>query len=152
MSTTLIDSPAQIVQALLVQLGLATDPVLNPGAAWPAFVRSEPNVPDDCITVKDTAGVSDGRSMINGELWEHYGFQIRVRSTSDQVGWNQAEAIREGLAKVYMATVKTPDNQRWTVQAVTGIKEVLPLGKDTSASKRSLFTVNAMLPLIVPLT
>jgi len=46
-------STAGIVQQLLIDLNLATDPTV--GSEWPVYCGYEPDDPDDCITVYDTA-------------------------------------------------------------------------------------------------
>lgn len=141
---TLVDSPAEIIRQLLIDLGLATA-----ASTWPVFATGEPASPDNCITVTDTVGTSDGRSMIDGELYTHFGFQVRVRSTDHDTGWLKAAVIRTHLARsVYQRTVAM-DIQRYFIQAITNIGQVLPLGKEVAVSKRSLFTVNATVPIRV---
>jgi hypothetical protein len=70
-----------VIQQVLIELGLGTDPDTDPGEAWPVYSGSEPggqDAPDNCLTVYDTDPKPDGRSMLDGETWQHYGLQIRI--------------------------------------------------------------------------
>ena len=141
MPQTLTHSPADIVRRVLIDLGLGVDP---PSTPWPVFASGEPDTPDNCITVYDTAGLDHGRSMIDGELFGHNGVQVRVRSNSHATGWTKADAIQTGMAKsVYQETV-TISGQAYLVHAIAKIGDVLTFGKETPTSKRSLFTINAL--------
>lgn len=140
----LADSPAEIIRQLLIDLNLATV-----SATWPVYATGEPASPDNCITVYDTVGFSDGRSMIDGELWTHYGFQVRVRSKDHNTGWLKADSIRTTLAQsVYERTVAI-DDEHYFVHCIARIGQVLPLGKERGVSERSLFTLNATVPIRV---
>ena len=143
MPQTLSHSPAQIVRQLLIDLSLGTLP--SASGSWPVYATHEPNTPDDCVTVYDTAGTDDGRSMISGELWGHDGFQVRVRGKDHDTGWLKADAIQAGLAEsVYDRTVRV-SSSAYLVHAITRIGDVLTLGTEAPTSKRSLFTINATL-------
>ena len=142
MPATLLHSPAHIVQRLIVSLGLGTLP--SAAGSWPVYATAEPQDPDNVITVYDTAGQSDGRSMIDGELFEHNGIQVRVRATTHEVGWPKADAIQTGLAlSVYDETV-TIDGTAYLIHSINRIGQVIPIGKETPLSKRSVFTINAL--------
>lgn len=141
----MVHSPAEVIRWLLVALGLGTDP--NLALAWPIYATNEPNEPDDCITLYDTTGTQDGRSMVDGELFQHFGFQVRVRSTDHRTGWVKAEAIRQALAKSIYQNLVSRDGSRYLVWCAAKISMVLVIGKDTPRSKRSLFTVNAVAPI-----
>lgn len=135
------DSPADVVRWILVALGVGTDPEL--GSAWPVYCSSEPDRPDNSITVYDTDGTDNGRTMVDGKLQRLFGFQVRVRSDSHGTGWTKADAIQTALAEsVYQETV-TVNGRSYLVHAVSRIGDVLPLGKESPTSKRSLFTLNA---------
>ena len=140
--TSLAHSPADILRRVMIAVGIGTAP--EAVDAWPVYAAGEPDVPDNVLTVYDTAGVQDSRSMIGGELSTHYGVQIRIRSKTHPVGWARADLVRHSLARgIYQAQV-TIDTVTYLVHAVVGIGTVIPLGKDGSNTKRSLFTLNAM--------
>lgn len=144
MPGNLLDPPSEIAAVLLIDLGLGTDPEDDPSGEWPVYASQEVDLPDDCLMTFDTAGRSAGRSMIDGDLLGHAGFQVRVRSTDVPTGWAKANEIRNGLAKnVLNARVRVGANE-YAVQAVSGIGDVLAPGKEEE-SERSIFTVNALL-------
>jgi hypothetical protein len=133
-------SPAQLIQRVLIAHGLGADP---PAGPWPVYAAHEPDGPDDAVTVFDTAGTGDGRSMLDGTPWFHYGFQVRVRAVDHLSGWRKADAIRTALATaVYRETIVLGPDQ-YLMHAVTALGDVLVLGKEVPASKRRLFTLNA---------
>ncbi len=145
------NSPAEIARQLLVDLGIGVAPA-TPPSDWMAYDSSEPSIPDNCLTIYDTAGSSDGRYMHDGELRYHYGLQFRIRSKDHPTGWVKADALRTALSQVYVQHV-TIGSTNYVVHAITKIGEILVLGKDAPNSKRSLFTVNttiAFSPYIPP--
>lgn len=138
--------PSQIVQKVFIALGLGTQPAS--GAVWPIYVTSEPDVPDNVITIYDTQGTPQGRAMVTGEIEENHGIQVRLRSTTVQVGRPKLEAIRRAMAmSVYDETV-TIDSKIYLLHAFARIGQIIDLGKDAT-SKRSLFTLNTELTLRV---
>ncbi len=143
-TSSLTHSPAEIIRAVLLQLGLGTDPTpwaSGIGNPWPVFASGEPNTPDDCITCYDTVGVDHGQSMVDLELYVHYGVQIRVRSNDHRTGWVKANDVREQASKFGQQSI-TIDGSVYLVWAVAKMGQVLPIGKETPTSKRSLFTLN----------
>ena len=133
-------SPADISRWALIALGLGSDP--DEVAAWPIFATGEPTSPDDCITVYDTAGNDDGRAMTSGELFSHYGIQIRVRAVDHETGWVKADSLRTVMSQQVNALLLAVGSSNYLVHAFTKIGVVLPIGKDAPKSKRSLFTIN----------
>lgn len=147
MPNTFDHSPADVLRRLLIQLGLGTAPETRPLESWPIYASNEPSDPDNCITVYDTAGTDDGRSMIDGELFGHYGIQVRVRSLDHATGWLKADAIQTALAETVYDNAVTIGGSSYLVHSANKIGDVLALGKDVSDTKRSLFTLNAVLSL-----
>lgn len=139
----MLHSPAAIIAKLLVAAGAGSDP---PAGPWPVFVANEPTNPSNCVTVYNTAGTSDGRSMLDGAVFTHPGIQVRVRS-DDESGWLKAEALRKLLAEgVRQASVVVGD-ATYTVYCCARISNVIPLGKEAPTSKRSIFVVNCTVAL-----
>lgn len=143
MSTALTHSPAHVVGQLLLDLGLGTDP--DDGGAWPVHVATEPNSPNNVLTVYDTAGSSQGRSMIDGELFAFFGFQVRVRAKDHVTGWTKASAVRNALAEDVRLASVTVEGTEYLVWSVDGLGQVLALGKDRPPSDRFVFTLNGLL-------
>lgn len=139
-SEHLTHSPARITRRLLIDLGLVTE-----SGNWPCFVGAEPDAPDQCVTVYTSPdGVSDGRSMIDGEPWEHPAVQVRVRAASELAGHEKASAIREALAAVHRRPVAT-EGTGYVVQCYSRIGTVTDLGYGPSGGKRRIFTISATL-------
>lgn len=146
MSTALSHRPADVVRWLLIALGQGSDPTQLsskgvPSGLWPIYVNAEPNAPDNCITLYDTDQVDFGRSMIDGESFQHYGIQLRVRSSDDKTGGAKIEAMRVFINEQIYERHVTVDGHDYEVQSVfaTG---VLTLGMDNPNSKRMLYTSN----------
>ena len=149
MAGLLFHSPADIARWLLVQLGQGTDPTVTPLGAWPAYESVEPNAPDNCITCYDTTESSDGRVMIDGERQQHYGIQVRVRSATAKLGYAKAIALAIALDGVVgigvTGTTLVPNS--YLVPEVSVRGGVLYIGLDNPTTKRTLHTVNAILPI-----
>jgi hypothetical protein len=148
----LTDSPAQIVQALLVQLRIASDPGSAATLPWPVYAPDLPDMPDACLRVTDTLGTEFGKSQPDGELLVHHGFQVLVRSTDHPTGWRQADLVRDALAKrCRLTTVAAPLGtggaapRSYLVFNINGIGPVLTLGLDNPTSRRRVFSINAKL-------
>ncbi len=142
MSTALQHSPADVVAQLLMDLGGVSDPVGDPGQPWPCWVSSERSEPDDAVTVYDTVPQDDGRAMFDGETFHHYGFQVRVRSTTHKDGFAKADALHTLMDEGFYDRVVTVDGVQYRVHSISGTT-LLSLGRNVPNDKRSLFTINA---------
>lgn len=145
MSGALSHSPAVVVAKLLVDLALGA----ASGQTWPVFTSEEPDgvgVPDAVITTYDTSGTSSGKTHADNERQEHHGVQVRIRSSTHDVGYTKARAIATALDAVNNATVGV-DSSSYNVVATTRTSDVLSLGRETPVSNRRLFTVNFLVAL-----
>ncbi len=137
-------SPADVIRHLLIQLGEGSDPgdgTTPPTQPWPVYKGVSPSSPDQILVVTDTQGQVDGVSMLDGELYQHYGFQVKVRDTSEPS--TKAEQIRQAFAGRTRLVTVTIGSARYLVWKVAKVGQVLYLGKPPG-TKRSQFTVNAM--------
>ena len=142
-------SPADVVRWLLVgsPLNLGADPTVLPLGAWPLYESNEPSTPDNCVTLYDTDGKDDGRSMIDGQVLDHYGFQVRIRSVDKSTGRVKADAIRDALmGAIYQNGVVIGAANYW-VHCIANIGRALFIGTDSPNTKRSLHTINAVVSL-----
>jgi hypothetical protein len=148
MSVALQHSPADVTARVLVALGLVADPETDPpGSPWPVFVADEPDRPDNCVTVYDTTSTNDGRSMRDGENWQHRGIHVRVRAIDHPTGSAKAEAISVALAEdVYRETVVI-GAATYSVHCFAAVGDPISLGKEVPESRRFLFTINATLAI-----
>jgi hypothetical protein len=134
-------SPADVIRWLLVQLGQGSDPTLSPLQPWPVYASSEPNEPDDVLTVYDTTPQGDGRIMLGGMQQVHWGVQVRVRSTIHVDGWKKAKGLEAALSEEVAYTTVNVGAVPYVVYAVS-TSSVLVLGKEQPSTRRSLFTCN----------
>lgn len=147
----LSNPPSEIVAWLIIELGLGTDPLSEPQGAWPTCSDNEPSAPDNVVTVYDTQGIDDGRTMYDGEVLRHWGFQVRVRSTDKLTGWQKTDAIRDALERqVKDNTVNVPADigtgvTQYHVHCIARIGQTLSIGTDAPNTKRHLHTLNALL-------
>lgn len=135
-----------IIRYMLIGLGAGTEPEATTAPdsrTWPIYYPTEPERPDNCITVQTTQGVSTGRRMVDGKVTRQLGFQIRIRGRDDLVGYAKAKAILQLLEESVRLTEVAISGTSYTVQCVVGIGDIIPLGTEPNGS-RSLFTINAL--------
>lgn len=140
----LTHSPADILAAHLIQLGLG---VASSTADWTVRVDKEPSDPDRCITVYNTEGQGDGRSMIDGDSWDEYGFQVRVRGRSSQEAWKKAADIEDLIQSVpqsYNRTVNV-DGTAYVLLCCVKVSQPIRVGVDSPQGRRHLVTVNGLI-------
>jgi hypothetical protein len=86
-----------------------------------------------------------------GQLWQHYGLQIRIRSVDHYTGWTKADSIRVAISETVYVPVVVVDTNQYVVHCFAGISPVLTVGKDIArGSKRSIFTINCLLVIDIP--
>lgn len=149
---TLVHSPSEVILQLLIDMGLAGNPVDASGLPkttlpdWPAYDSSEPDGPDNTITVYDTTSRLSGRASPTGYVMEHFGIQIRVRGSSKPVAWTKARNVAVTLDEdfgAYRRTV-TIGSSSYLVQSVNRTGGVQRMGKETPTSKRFVYTINVL--------
>lgn len=142
MSALLDHSPSDIVRNVLIDLGLGSDPAAN--QVWPIFASGEPDKPDSCITVYDTAGIDLGRIQFDGEREESYGIQVRVRSAAHTAGHKKTNEIAIALDKDLLDMNISLGASDYNVWCANRSSTVLVLGRESPNTNRRLFTVNVI--------
>lgn len=145
-------SIADIMRYALVSVGVGTFPVTAPqipkSSDWGIYAEGEPSSPDNVVTLYETQGIDDGRDMITGEKFGAYGFQVRIRAVDHKTGILKANQIKTTMelkaGGIYDLGV-TIDGINYTVHAVSKIGQILSIGKEVPKTKRSLFTINAVM-------
>lgn len=135
-------SPADIVRYALISLAQGTLP--SAGGAWPISVRKELDTPDETMTVFNTQGKNDGRSMIDGERDEHPGVMIRVRAKDEPTAYLKAQSVAEALDRLYQEEV-TIGEESYLLHSVSRTSNVIPASDPNS--ERKLFTINAIVSI-----
>lgn len=116
MTATLNHSPADIIRELLIDLSMGTDPV--PINTWPVYEGTLPDTPDNAICVYNTEGRQFGKSQIDGEVFEHYGIQVLVRSMVETTGFVKAQAVKDAFNKSVKRTSVTIGSSIYLVHGV----------------------------------
>jgi hypothetical protein len=122
-------------------------PSLN--QAWPIAVGREQDPPDNVITIYNTTDKDEGRSSIDGEMAVHYGIQVRVRSdaSNSELGYNKLNSILTAIdEEIYRVTVVI-GSSTYLVESFSRTSGILSLGTEVGATKRYLFTLNALATL-----
>lgn len=144
MAQALDHAPADVMRRLLIALGLGADPPAEP---WPVFYGTEPTAPDNVITVMDTAGRAQGRLQPTGEQAETYGFQVRVRAATSSEGAVKGWAVADALDRDVYQYRLTVGAATYLVHSVTRTSSVIPFGKQDSANRLRVHTLNAQVTL-----
>lgn len=142
---SLTHSPADVLRYLLVSLGGGTLPAAS--GSWPIHVSNEPTSPDSVITCYDTSGILNGRIQVTGEMVEHHGIQIRIRSATPAAGYTKANAIKILLDSSINRDSVNIDGSEYLVHAVTRQGGIANIGRNVPTSKLNIFTLNAIIAL-----
>jgi len=151
-------SPAEIVRACFVQLGLVIMPVSNeqlPVAQLPedgttqCYVGNQPDDVDQMVCVYGPAGRVFGREMRGGKTLLHSGIKVIVRALDYPTGWALANLIAttgmDSFPGNSTVTV-TDDPTVYNVQSIYRTSDVIELGEEVG-KKRQLFSINARIAL-----
>lgn len=141
-----LDSPAAVIAQLLIDLTLATDP--SSSGAWPVSVDSELDSPDNVLCVTNTEAVQSGRVQISGQMSELWGFQLKIRAADPQVAFAKANAMAVAFDQVIYHNGVTIGSNKYFVGAVTRKGSTLFAGREGSATKRSIYTINAIVDIL----
>ena len=154
-------SPADVVRHLLVNLGVGVLPSLT--GDWPIYEGSEPEQPDNAITLYDQKGLTYGRVQLTGTVVDKPGVLFRVRSWNALDGFNKAseiariidETVTFDTLTIPVGYIPTGAIATYLVESITRIGTVHDIGKNAPAtpgstsvsSKRNIFTLNAVVSL-----
>jgi hypothetical protein len=136
-------SAADIVCQALYGLGYLSNPETQPTGVWPGFVDSEPDSPDKCVTIYDTAGRVFPRSTPDNYRVENPGIQIRVRAATYRTAFQKARQLATALDSINREVVDT-GTYSYRINTIVRSSEPIRVGKESPTSKRSILTINAM--------
>jgi len=139
--------PSQIIRELAVLIGQANDP---PSGPWPAYYSEEPDgqgVRDNVITFFDVEGWADGRSMLDGEIYEHAGIHVRVRAQRNSQGAPKILTLRNALSAILRYTVDLEANS-YFVHCLAKFSTIKDLGDESPNSKRSVHVFDCVAAVI----
>ncbi len=135
-------SPARVIAHYLVNRGVCT--LAQPGVAadtWPVSWSGEADKPNNVVTVYNTAGVKHGRLMPSGKVQKHFGIQVRVRGTTEEVAQAKLSTIMTLFDEQTVRWVVLLAGKEYLIHSINAVGEPMPLGKP-GGSKRNVFTMN----------
>lgn len=139
MSGPLGNPPAEIVGQLLVDLGIGSASL---SSNWAVFIESEPDEPDNSITVYDTANELIGSVMVDGEVIEYPGVQVRIRSQNYPTGWTKMEEIKNAFDRTVKRTLVTIGSNVYRIHTFIRASGPFHIGREGESSDRDIFTIN----------
>jgi hypothetical protein len=128
MSGNLDHSPAQVIQHYLIDQGLAFDPA--DGVDWAVYHGHRPPEPDNCVTLYDVPGTKDGRKMVGGEVQEHVGIQIAVRSTNVAAAYLKCKNILINFDSQVNRTLVSIGSVTYRIQSISRTTDVINAGRE----------------------
>lgn len=135
-----VHTGAEVLREVLATAGVCVRPSANEAATWPCYVGHLPKTPDNAVCIYDTGGYRAGRIQTTGETLSKPGWQVRVRATGHSVGAARMHLIQNALDGILRDSVMI-DGVAYTVQAVTQVGTVIPLGLEPDGA-RVQFTLN----------
>lgn len=136
-------SPSEIIRQFLIEEGLGFDYSLK--VDWAVFSGSEPDEPDNSITIISTRGTLDGRIHETGETVEHYGFQTRIRGKTDSLASAKGRQIIVAYNSVLRRLI-TVNNQDLKIQAITLKSPLLASGQEVKR-RRQVYVFNSIVTI-----
>ena len=104
-----------------------------------------PQVETDATSIRDTAGILDGRFLRNGQVVQHFGLQLRLRANDYETGWTKIESVAIALDGIPAETEIIKNDTTYKILNMSRTTPVINLGLDDK--KRNSFTVNYLLTI-----
>lgn len=148
----MLNTPAEIAATLLFTMLdagnhiLFTDPVGNPGQAWPVFVSSMPDAPNSAGAVYDTEGMVHTRLLTSGLNLISYGIQIKTRALSYPESYAKCWAAVKLFESVKYGTTVAVGENVYQLDTIRQMSTVLSLGQDNG--RRTMHSVNVLLSVL----
>jgi hypothetical protein len=144
MITALEISPATILSHYIIDvLESFTSP--EDKTDWPLFVSHMPDEINDVGCVYNTSPIIDGKLMC-GDVIEHPGIQITIRTNDYEIGRNKAEILALALDVLYNQLV-TVEEKAFIVQNARRMTGITDLGLEIGTKRRYLFTIDYVLTM-----
>lgn len=125
-------SPAQGMLTILKALNICTDGTVS-STNWKAFIGEMQSSPDECVTFRDTGGLSTNPRW----LVEEPTVQVIIRSKANTYpsAYDKAKQVKDALLGINPVVV---GSDRW--DGVTMMSDIAFVGNDDNS--RPLFTIN----------
>ncbi len=142
--TALERSVISILAAYIINnLSLMTDP--SDDTDWPLHISHLPDIKINCGAIYDTAGILDAK-LESGEVVEHPGIQLSIRSDDYETGFAKIEEITLALDDVNWDTIVI-GGTTYLLQNISRTSPIVPLGSERGFQRRFVFTVNFLVTL-----
>jgi len=143
-NVTLVHTPAEILVQYLVSAESMNLP--SDSSDWPIYTHRMPDssdVANNTIAVFNTGGVLDGKDM-SGAMDQHRGLQVRVRATSERLGYVQLQGMVEFLIAIHFVLVTMAvDGEIYRINSISQTSDVVPISEDDK--RRTHLTVNLLM-------
>lgn len=140
---------------LLINLGQVSDPLASGTAnVWPVSVDTELNTPDNVVTLTNTEPQQQGRFQGSGQMNELWTFQAKIRAADSQTAYAKANALSVLFDQVIyknqvtLAPTSHSAGGTYRVGRVTRKSGPIAIGREGSATKRYIYTINAIVDII----
>jgi hypothetical protein len=111
----------------------------NAGGSWPIWTTFFPDTtPDNAAAIFDIEPQLDARVMQTGEIIQHQGIRIELRSKEYEAGYLKMFNLMEALALVQQVTVVV-ESSSYVLWSVTNKTGVVSLGVEGDTKRRRLF-------------
>lgn len=135
-------SPANIIRQFLIEEGIGQS---HSKKDWVVYTASEPDDPDNAITIYNTRGTLDGRIHETGEVVQHYGFQTKIRGKDDETASAKGREIYTAYNQLLRRLI-TVNSVAIRLQAITLKSPLMPMGQQVKG-RRILYVVNAIVTI-----
>ena len=145
-SIMLLNSPSAVIaEYITATIQSFTDP--DAQGSWPLFISHLPDSPDEAAVIKDSPGILDGRLMDSGEVIQHFGLQIRLRSNDSEEGWKKIEALALELDGTAANTLVIKNETTYSIQNLSRSTPIIPLDREVDKKRRVQYLVNYLLSI-----
>ena len=146
MAGSLLHTPSEIIQALMVAQGYGTLPSTSL-TSWPISRDKENTAAESTITVYDDEGVDRGRIMFNGARLGMEAYQIRVRAPTPAAAWLKARLVAVAMDALYLVTVPLDltslVRKYYTVHSINR-GQLIPLHENKPTSAHGVVVFNCL--------
>lgn len=140
-SPTLVlhDTPAAIIAHYLTGLALMSVP--NSGLEWPLYISHSPDILGEFGTIYNISPRKDGRYMGDGEVLQHYGVTIQIKSENEDSGWDKCNSLAGQLDAVHNIEVIL-EGTTYIMRNISRVGGISSLGNETGTKRRRIFEMN----------
>ena len=141
-------SPALILSEYIINtLGLMTNPTAS--GLWPLYTSYLPDSDDvesNAGAIIGKEGFLDGRLMKTGEVINHPGLQLKIRSLTNEIGYVKIESIGLGLDQVAGNNIII-DGSTFEILNIKKVTDIISLGLEEGTNRKYISTIDFLMTL-----